>query len=313
VTSRYVAYGSLLESDIPLPELPAAPAAGAPPRWRIVRDGALPPMQAAKELGREPIYADVAAILTGHRDGLRISVGDTGSFDLGAEGVIRAQPLETASEAFVRAHLLGRVLPTALHHEGWMPLHASAVLTREGVVAFLGPKGLGKSTLAAAMVDAGAHLVSDDVVPVEPSQPPRAWPGLQTLRLRADVRETLALDDAAAVPHDAQRAALPVGAERRSTRPEPLAALFLLAPAADDATEQGAVKIPYAPVLAAAAITAHVKCGAMFGAGAAATMLGRAARLVHAVPVHQLVVPRDLARLPDIAAQLLAWYGGPPR
>lgn len=313
MTTRYVAYGSLLESDIPLPELPAAPVADTPARWRIVRHDALAPMQAAKELGREPIYADVAAVLHGHRDGLRISVGDTGSFDLGADGVIRAQPLESASDAFVRAHLLGRVLPTALHHDGWMPLHASAVLTREGVVAFLGPKGLGKSSLAAAMVDAGAQLVSDDTLPVEPSQPPRAWPGLQALRLRADVRETLALGDADVTPHDADRALLAVGPERRSTRPEPLAAMFLLAPAADDAADAGAVKIPYAPVLAAAAITAHVKCGAMFGAGAAATMLGRAARLVHAVPVHQLVVPRDLARLPDIARQVIAWYGGPPR
>lgn len=313
MTSRYVAYGSLLESDIPLPNLPAAPTADGAPRWRIVRESELAPMQAAKELGREPIYGDVAAVLHGHRDGLRISVGDTGSFDVGVDGIIRAQPLETATDAFVRAHLLGRVLPTALHHEGWMPLHASAVLTREGVVAFLGPKGLGKSSLAAAMVEAGAHLVTDDTLPVEPSQPPRAWPGLQSLRLRADVRETLALDDAAITPHDAERAALAVGPERRSTRPHPLAALFLLAPAADDTTASGAVKIPYAPVLAAAAITAHVKCGAMFGAGAAATMLGRAARLVHVVPVHQLVVPRDLARLPDVARQVLDWYGGPPR
>ncbi len=311
MTTRYLAYGSLLESDIAFPDLAAGDAGDV--RWRVTREVSLAPMMDATVLGREVIYDDVAATLHRHRDGLRIIVDDTGSFDIAADGRIRVQPLASASESFVRAHILGRVLATALHNDGWLPLHASAVLTREGVVAFLGPKGLGKSSLAAAMVDAGATLVTDDTLPVEPSLPPRAWPGVQALRIREDVRDALDLGDSATALSDQQRFLLSLDASRRSTRPEPIAALFLLAPAEDETRTDAALRRPYAPVLAAAAITAHVKCGAMFGPSAAGTMLERAAKLVHLVPVHQLSVLRDLARLPDVAQQVLAWYGGPPK
>jgi hypothetical protein len=66
-------------------------------------------------------------------------------------------------------------------------------------------------------------------------------------------------------------------------------------------------------VLAAAALVAHVKIGRMLGAAAAASMLERAAIISRMVPVHQLIVTRDLNRLPEAASQLLAWYGGPAR
>lgn len=311
MTTRYLAYGATLESDIPFPDLPLG-GDGAP-RWRVSRAEVLPAMHEARMLGRDVIYDDVAAELHQHRDGLRIVVGDTGSFDIAADGRILVQPLPTAREDFVRAHLLGRVLATALHHDGWLPLHASAVVTREGVVAFLGPKGVGKSTLATAMVEAGAPLVTDDTLPVEPSQPPRAWPGVQSLRIRADVRDALAIGDASTPLHEQRRFLLAPDALRRSVGPEPIAAMFLLAPADDDARADAAVRTPFAGVLAAAAITAHVKCGAMFGPGAAPAMLARAARLVHLVPVHQLSIVRTLERLPEVATQVLHWYGGPPR
>lgn len=311
MTTRYLAYGAALDSDIPFPDL--AVGAEGDARWRVTRESALAPMADAALLGREVIYDDVAAELYRHRDGLRIKVDDTGSFDIAADGRIRVQPLPHAREDFVRAHILGRVLATALHHDGWLPLHASAVLTREGVVAFLGPKGLGKSSIAAALVEAGAPLVTDDTLPVEPTQPPRAWPGIQSLRIREDVRDALALGESSTPLSEQRRFLLSLDADRRSQRPEPIAAMFLLAPAEDEARAEAVLRRPYAAVLAAAAITAHVKCGAMFGAGAAASMLARAAQLVHLVPVHQLSVVRSLDRLPEVATQVLEWYGGPPR
>jgi hypothetical protein len=95
--------------------------------------------------------------------------------------------------------------------------------------------------------------------------------------------------------------------------PLPLAAIFLLAPTTEDLGAEPVKRTPLAPVLAAAALVAHVKIGRMLGPSAASQMMQRAATLSSLVPVHQLLITRDLARLPEAAAQVLAWYGGPPR
>jgi len=68
-----------------------------------------------------------------------------------------------------------------------MVMHASAVVLKDGrAVAFCGPSGRGKSTLAAAFYRAGHHLVTDDclllknddgVVSAVPAYPSlRLWP-----------------------------------------------------------------------------------------------------------------------------------------
>ncbi|MBX3173944.1 MAG: hypothetical protein KF709_05995 [Gemmatimonadaceae bacterium] len=309
---HYQVYGYHLESDIPFPDLPTFDGADAP-RWRVRQAAALPPMEAARELGREALYDQVQASLVQHQDGFRITVDDTGEFDIGALGVITCAPYTTARPDFVRAHLLGRVIATAMYHEGWLPLHGSAVLTREGVVAFLGPKGMGKSSLAAALVGAGAALVTDDTFPVEPSSPPLAWPGVHTLRVHEDVRAALALAHVDEDTGEHKRLLAQLAPARQVHRPQPIAALYLLCPADDENREAAAVRTSFSPVLAAAAVTAHVKTGRMLGPGAASAMLERAARLVHLVPVHQLSVTRRLERLPEVAQVVLDWYGGPPR
>src|SRR5690606_29457157 len=134
----YRVYGSLLESDIEFPGLPEVTAAGtAAPRWRIQRRDALPPMRDAAPLGAETLYSDIQARLFAHADGWRIVVDDTGAFDIGGSGDILAAPLPEAWSDFLRSHLLGRVLSTAMYRDGWLPMHASAVSTREGVIGFL--------------------------------------------------------------------------------------------------------------------------------------------------------------------------------
>lgn len=308
--SRYRVCGSVLESAIPFPDLPAADAAEGPARWRIEQTDALAEMVDASCLGAERLYDDVHARLYAHRDGWRIVVDDTGAFELGKDRVVLAQPREEAWEDFVRAHLLGRVLATLQYREGWLPLHGSAVAAAEGTIAFLGPKGVGKTSLAAALMRAGAPLVTDDTFPVEPSAPPQAWPGVRTLRLRDDARERLSIGEEGERTREGK---LAVRIAAAGDAPRPLAALFLLAPSADTARAEAALRTPYSPVLAAAAVTAHVKCGAMLGSAAAGELLSRVARIVHHVPVHQLSITRDLARLPEAATTVLGWYGGPAR
>jgi len=63
--------------------------------------------------------------------------------------------------------LLGPVMALALHRRGVLVLHGSAVLIGGQAHVFLGDKGSGKSTTAAALVAAGFPLLSDDVIAIE--------------------------------------------------------------------------------------------------------------------------------------------------
>lgn len=310
---RYRVYGSLLESDFEFPGLlsVAAEDAAVPPRWRLQRHDALAPMRDARLLGADPLYRDVQARLYEHTDGWRVCVDDTGEFDLTADGHIVAAPRPDAWDDFVRSHLLGRVLATALFRDGWLPFHASAVSTREGVIAFLGPKGVGKSSLATAFVAAGAPLVTDDTLPVEPSTPPMAWPGIHLLRVKPDAREAVALDATGTETREGKREIAVTDERLREERARPLAALFLLAPITDDARSEAATSLPFSPALGAAALVPHVKGAQMLGRESAAPLLARLATLVHLVPVNRLSVVRDLQRLPDVVASVLERYGGP--
>lgn len=75
---------------------------------------------------------------------------NSGSLDRGQLGLVVASSVST----FV------------LHFRGYACLHASAVATPDGAIAFLGPKGQGKTTMAARFVRGDAALVTDDILPL---------------------------------------------------------------------------------------------------------------------------------------------------
>jgi hypothetical protein len=63
--------------------------------------------------------------------------------------------------------LFAQVLPLAAVLQGLDVLHASAVAWDRGVVAFVGPSGAGKTTLATRLVARGATLITDDGLALE--------------------------------------------------------------------------------------------------------------------------------------------------
>lgn len=125
------------------------------------------------------------------------------------------------------------VIPRLLHLRGATCLHASAVAANGGVVAFCGPTGSGKSTVAAAMARRGFAFVTDDVLPLRATPAAvLAGPGLPEARLYPPVAERLGLTDVVTPPAPGQTKSV--------WRPEtsvasalPLARICLLEPAAD--------------------------------------------------------------------------------
>ena len=312
---RYSAFGHGLDSELPFPELREAPE--LPTRWRFSTTPSLPEAQGSRAIGSEVIYAAVHARLSVHDGGHRIEVDDTGRFDISNDRRgLTWETRETAWPDFVRAHLLGRVLGTALYLDGLLPLHASAVAAGDGVVAFLAPKRFGKSSLALAATAAGALLVTDDTLPVMPGSTIEAWPGVQSMRVRSDVLDALNVHDGASptvMTRDGKRIVQAVSASRGLEAPAPLTAIYLLDPIDDGENDTGPIsRVHLAPSMGAMGLLANVKIAGMLGPSEVAPMLQRAAAIARAVPVRLLQLPRDLARLDEVARTVLGWHGGAP-
>jgi hypothetical protein len=165
---------------------------------------------------------------------LAIAWGDDCRFELDpAERDLRWAAPDPADPAWQRL-LLDTVAYLIALELGREALHAAAVVTGGGAVAIAARSGVGKSTLIGALLAAGATLLSDDIVVVEPTGdgvlahpgPPlmnvpagRALPGREVIATLSDELWTL----------------VPVAAD-----PRPLEALVLLErqPGADGRLER---------------------------------------------------------------------------
>lgn len=176
----------------------------------------------------------------GRRDGgYVLRFPDLADFDVSAAGDhIRCRPAARLAGSTLRHLLLDQVLPLALSRAGHLVLHASAVhIPRLGCVAFVGPTGCGKSTLAAALGLRGCPVVTDDCLVLEAGSkksraPMRvmAVPGYPGLRLWLDAARGLGLERAAdsSVAHYSAKRRLCASAVQFRSHPSPLAALFVL-------------------------------------------------------------------------------------
>jgi hypothetical protein len=155
----YAAYGLTVRSEFPLPELKELPVGedmrDAASTVDIVAGRVPAELAGATEVGAwiRVSGGDVLYLVT---DIARILVQD------GRRVVVEMEP--GARESDMRTYLLGSGLGTILHQRGLVPLHVSAVLTPSGAIAFTGPPGAGKSTMAATLnAEFGWPLVCDDV------------------------------------------------------------------------------------------------------------------------------------------------------
>jgi hypothetical protein len=92
----------------------------------------------------------------------------------------------------VQRMLIGQVLPLVAALRGLDILHASAVAIDGGAVAFTGPPGAGKSTLAVNLALRGAMLLADDVIALRRvGERLQVEPATSLVNLRHDQAERL--------------------------------------------------------------------------------------------------------------------------
>jgi hypothetical protein len=129
---------------------------------------------------------------------------------------IRADLRADAPDGIVRLPLLGAVLAVLLHQRGFLVLHGSAIAIADRAVVFVGGKGAGKSTMAAALFARGHRLIADDVVAVDCASAggPKLVPGYPQLKLSEAAALAVLSEPADALPriHQwSQKRCRPVG------------------------------------------------------------------------------------------------------
>jgi hypothetical protein len=101
----------------------------------------------------------------------------------------------------LRHLFIDQVLPLVLNLRGQDALHATSILTQAGLCAFVGPSGVGKSTLAAAFQLEGYPVLSDDCLVVhEEGAGFVATPAYPGVRLWQDTATALGHQDSLAAP-----------------------------------------------------------------------------------------------------------------
>jgi hypothetical protein len=208
---------------------------------------------------------------------------------------------ETDNTQLVRQPLLGIVLATVLHQRRLLPLHASALNLAGGAVAFLGEKGAGKSTVAAAFLAAGYPVMADDVLAIDVSMPqcPLAAPAFPQLKLWPDTAIAVGVRPAdlprLSAQHEKRLCAIPANFW---SRPVPLQQFYVL--------ERGETLrcTPLRPSEAVAALIAHSYVARiipqLFEGKQAIEHLVRCVALAKCVAAFRLEYPRSFHCLPEV-------------
>lgn len=161
----------------------------------------------------------------------RMEVQDIAVYQVENGRRILVQGHPAADPADVRLFLLGSAMGALLYQRGMFPLHGSAVETPWGAMVFVGPSGIGKSTLAAHFHRAGYRLIADDVCAVTRDAHGRLMvlPAFPHLRLKTDAVDNLYGQEASRPPShfDVDKFILPLG-EGHASEPVPLGAVHVL-------------------------------------------------------------------------------------
>lgn len=309
---RYSLYGLNLASELEFPQLQSSNG-NERADWTLRVRESPAQLTDAVLLGEERIQ-HIGNRLWRHSEGYRMEYDDTGMFDVSADG----HDLYWFGSADVDADLRfvdfsGRVLAIALHLMGKLTLHGSAAVLGDQGIAFLAPKGSGKSTIAMSLAAAGGRLASDDMVTLEPGEPVEAWPGPASLRLWRHTADALGLDYLTqTIGAGAKQTLSQLPSEMVMSDPFRLSAIYILTPVTGEGSDPAVERILLDPMSAALALVPNNKIGSLFDATDSAIVLKRIASITKTVPVYQLRVLRDFARLTEVVEQMFVWHGAVP-
>ena len=239
----------------------------------------------------------VAAVGYRHAGQRCLGVPNVGTFTFTDASVdIRLTREASASDELVEDAFHRIVLPLALQLRAVQVLHASAVVSADGVVALCGRSGAGKSTLAYGLSRRGHTLWADDALAFEPSHN-----GLQAIplpfRMRLRPASAQWFDDLEHQKGSELSAPWDVGVGPQSFR-----ALFVLKRAAGTTTDDQVDIVRLAPADAFAAVLPHAYYLALDDEQLNQRLLSSYLVLAERLPVFVLRYAPRLTLVEDIAS-----------
>ena len=307
---HYSIAGLVLRTELDFPGLPEGPQAPVGLNLRI-GDGT-PPVVPVTPIGERALGQE-SYRLAWTPTGYRLEYSHAGWFDISFDDATITwyrngdTPLE-----LVRAIVLGPVMALALERSGLLCLHGSCVVMGGQAIAFLGGKHYGKSTLALALVRAGARWVSDDLIAIAPGthgKPARVRPGIASARLWNDAAVELRIWGMGVHVKPGIKATVTDFAPKTLWAGQaPLGAIYLLDPT-PAGSEQACSREQLRGANALIALAHQTKLAdSLIGLRAAGGQLRLAADVAATTTVWTLHVERDFARLPAVLEQLSQWH-----
>jgi len=287
----YEAYGLCLDSELPLPELFPSSSVSSDLTLRIAVISFTPP-ETTRVICRPVSKTEMVIYFKGVGLAKVIS---------GQEIIL--QPDENSDPLTLRLFILQQVMSVILLQRGYFVLHASAAVIGNQAVAFAGPSGQGKSTMAAALNRLGCPILADDVLALSltDEKNPEALPGLLHLKLTEEARRELGpeiLNEQTIRDRASKKLCAIRGTPSRD--PVSLHAIYLLA-------SGPSIKFEAAPPAKAAIELVRQTYGAdlLPHLDRSISHFRQCAALANRIPISILSRPRDLSLLNEIAERII--------
>jgi hypothetical protein len=210
---------------------------------------------------------------------------------------IHARTLSDAADEALLAYLLVDALSFSMVRLGWEPLHATAVLTDDGVVAFLGDSGYGKSTLAALFVRDGFKLLTDDMLVLTRQHDDDflAQPGPPRIKLYREIARRIFGGDCGGVPMNAvtEKLIIPLDEVQSVREAHPLRAVYVLGDKREGQSRPHPAITRLSPAQALPRILAGTAAHCPSAPDRIARQFEFVTRIVQRVPVNTLSYRRD--------------------
>ncbi|MFL6280556.1 MAG: hypothetical protein ACJ731_10625 [Vicinamibacterales bacterium] len=221
---------------------------------------------------------------------------------------IYARALSAVDREAMLAYLLVDALSFSMVRLGREPLHATAVSTDRGVLAFLGNSGDGKSTLAALLLSHGCKLVTDDMlILTRAGDRWQAQPGPPRLKLYRDMADRVLGPAPESVPMNRHttKLVIPLDPSHCATAADALTGIYILADGADAQRNHPVIQ-RLSPAAALPRVLAHTAAHYPSEAARLKRQFEFATTLVREIPIKTIAYRREQTEMSALRDAVLA-------